>query len=52
MHGSIQAGMAGAENSISCPEGKQEKTGFQEARTRVLKLTLTVTHFFQQGHTT
>jgi hypothetical protein len=35
----------GAGSSTSCPEGKQEKTGFQEARRRVPKLTCTVIYF-------
>ena len=30
-------GVGGAESYTSCSEGKQEKTGFQEARTRVLQ---------------
>jgi hypothetical protein len=47
----VQAGAReGAESSISCSKGKQE-TSFQAARERVSKLTLKVTHFFQQGHT-
>jgi hypothetical protein len=41
----------GAERSTFCSKDKQEKTGFQAARKRVLKPKLTVTHFLQQGHT-
>jgi hypothetical protein len=41
----------GAESSTSCSKGKQEMTGFQAARLRVLKPTSIVTHFLQQGHT-
>jgi hypothetical protein len=32
-------------------KGKQEETGFQAARMRLLKPTPTVTYFLQQGHT-
>ena len=46
----------GAESSTSQSEGCQEKTGFQVARMRVLKVTLTVTHstsphLLPKGHT-
>jgi hypothetical protein len=34
-----------AESSTSCSEGKQEKTGFQGARVRVLKPISTMTYF-------
>jgi len=44
-------GAGGAESSASSSEGRQEKTGFQAARMRVLKPVPTVTHFLQQGHT-
>jgi hypothetical protein len=50
-HHGKKNGTGGAESSTSCSEGKQEKTGFQEARRRVSKPTPTVTHFLQQGHT-
>jgi hypothetical protein len=42
-------GAGGAESSTSCSEGKQEKTGFQAAKRRVLKPTPTMAHF-QQSH--
>jgi hypothetical protein len=41
-------GVGGAQSSISCLEDKQEKSGFQGAR---IKVTPTMTHFLQQGHT-
>ena len=47
-------GLGGAESSITCSKGKQEKNGFQEARIRVSKPTPTVTllptrpHLLQQ----
>jgi hypothetical protein len=44
-------GVGGTERSTSSSAGLSEKTGFQEARTRVLKPMHTVTHLFQQGHT-
>jgi len=44
-------GMERTESSTSCTEGRQEKTGFQGARMRVLKPMPTMTHFFQQCHT-
>jgi hypothetical protein len=37
-------GAAGAKSSAPSSKGKQEKTGFQAARKRVLKPTPTVTH--------
>jgi hypothetical protein len=37
--------------ATSYSKGKQEKTGPQTARIRVLKPTPTVTHLLQQGHT-
>jgi hypothetical protein len=43
-------GAGGAEKSTSSSEGCLKKTGFQEARTRVLKPMPTVTHFLQQSH--
>jgi hypothetical protein len=43
-------GTGGAENSTSSSKGKQEKTGSQKARMRVLKPMPTVTHLLQQGH--
>jgi len=52
MAASRQACAGGAESSTSSPEGSQEQTEHpQAARRRVSKLTLTVTHFLQQGHT-
>jgi hypothetical protein len=42
-------GAGGDGGSTSGSEGKQEKNGFQAARTRVLKPT--TTYFLQQGHT-
>ena len=42
-------GAGRAENSTSYSEDKQ-KTGFQAARTGVLKPMLTATHLLQQGH--
>jgi hypothetical protein len=47
MAASSRHGVGGAESSTSCSKGKQEKTGFQAARTKVLKLIPTVTHFLQ-----
>ena len=44
-----QYGIGGAESSTSCSKVKQ-KTGFQEARLRVLKPMPTVIHFLQQGY--
>jgi hypothetical protein len=44
-------GAGGAKSSTSSCEGKQEKTGFQAAKMRVLKPTSTVTYILQQGHT-
>jgi hypothetical protein len=44
-HSSIQTGM------VQASQGKQEKTDFHTARTRVLKPMPTVTHLFQKGHT-
>ena len=44
-------GTGGAESSTSCSEGKQKTAVFQAARVKVLKPTLTVTYFLQQGHT-
>jgi hypothetical protein len=44
-------GSRGTESSTSCSKGKQEKTGFQAARMRVLNPMPIVTYFFQQGHT-
>jgi hypothetical protein len=43
-------GAGGAESSISCSKGKQENTGFQGTGMRVLKPTLIMTHFLQQGY--
>jgi hypothetical protein len=40
-------GIGRAKSSASSSEDKQEKTGFQAARTRDLKPMLTVTHFLQ-----
>jgi hypothetical protein len=50
MAASRQNGTGGAENSISSSESRQDKTGFQAARMRVLKPMPTVTHLLQQGH--
>jgi hypothetical protein len=44
-------GARGAETSISSSEGKYEMTGFQAARTSLLKPTPTITYLLQQGHT-
>jgi hypothetical protein len=49
--GTWEYGAGGAESFISSSEGFEEKTGFQGAGMRVLKLTTTMTHFHQQGHT-
>ena len=38
-------GAGRAESSTSCSEGKQKKTGFQKARTRVIKTMPTLAHF-------
>jgi hypothetical protein len=43
-------GVGETESFTSCSEGKQEETGFQGTRMRVLKPTATITHFLQQGH--
>jgi hypothetical protein len=52
-HGSIQAGTGMEEMSVPplVLKAARRKTGFQAARTRVLKPTTTVTHILQQGHT-
>jgi hypothetical protein len=44
-------GRQGAGSSTSCSKVKQEKTGFQVARTRVLKPMTRITHFLQQDLT-
>jgi hypothetical protein len=41
-------GTGGAESYTSSSIGRQEKTGFQAARTRVLKTTPTVIHLLQE----
>jgi hypothetical protein len=50
-HDSIQPGMAQEELRVLNPVLKANRTGFQAARTRVLKPRLTVTHFVLQSHT-
>jgi hypothetical protein len=48
MAASRQDGEGGGESSTSSSEGCEEKTGIQGARMRVLKATLTMTHFLLQ----
>ena len=40
-----------SECSTSCSKGKQENSGFQKAKMRVLNTTSSMTPFLQQGHT-
>jgi hypothetical protein len=43
-------GAGGAESYTPSSKSRQEKTGFQAARTRVIKSMPTVTHLLLQGH--